>query len=85
MVTPREVRAARALLGWTRQQLADRAVVSLNSVIRLEQGVVDSRSSTINAIRAALEAAGVEFLSVRGDAEGVRLRVRRHAAQGAPK
>ena len=73
MVTPREVRAARAFLGWTRQQLADRAVVSLNSVIRFEQGVVDSRTSTANAIRKAFEKAGIEFLSLRGDDnEGVR-------------
>ncbi len=76
MVTPREVRAARALLGWTRQQLADRAVVSLNAVVRLEQGVVDSRTSTLTAIRRALEAAGVEFLSLTTADEGVRLRKR---------
>ena len=78
MVTPREVRAARAFLGWTRQQLADRAIVALNTVIRLEQGVVDSRSSTLDAIRRALEAAGVEFLSLREDSEGIRVR---HIAQ----
>jgi len=74
MVTPREVRAARALLGWTRQRLADRAVVSLNSVIRLEQGVVDPRTSTILRVRRALEEAGIEFLSLSGDEEGVKLR-----------
>jgi len=74
MVTPREVRAARAFLGWTRQQLADRAIVALNTVIRLEQGVADTRSSTLDAVRRALEAAGVEFLSLREDSEGIRVR-----------
>jgi predicted transcriptional regulator len=74
MVTPREVRAARAFLGWTRQQLADRAIVSLNTVIRLEQGVVDSRSSTLDAVRRALEGAGIEFLSLRENTEGIRFR-----------
>jgi predicted transcriptional regulator len=74
MVTPREVRAARAFLGWTRQQLADRAIVALNTVIRLEQGVVDTRSSTLDAVRRALEAAGIEFLSLREDSEGIRVR-----------
>src|SRR6266576_2224521 len=73
MVTPREVRAARVMLGWTRHQLADRAVVSLNSVIRFEQGAVDPRSSTLTAIRRALETAGIEFLSLGGDAEGIKL------------
>ena len=75
MVTPREVRAARAFLGWTRQQLADRAVVSLNSVIRFEQGEGDPRMSTVAAIRKALETAGIEFLSPRGNEEGIRARM----------
>lgn len=74
MVTPREVRAARAFLGWTRQQLADKAVVSLNSVVRLEQGVVDSRTSTVEAVRRVLEKAGIEFLSLQGQQEGFRWR-----------
>jgi predicted transcriptional regulator len=74
MVTPREVRAARAFLGWTRQQLADRAIVALNTVIRLEQGVVDSRSSTLDSLRRVLETAGIEFLSLREDSEGIRVR-----------
>ena len=74
MVTPREVRAARAFLGWTRQQLADRAIVALNTVIRLEQGVVDSRSSTLDSVRRVLEAAGIEFLSLHEDSEGIRVR-----------
>jgi predicted transcriptional regulator len=77
MVTPREVRAARAFLGWTRQRLADRAIVSLNSVIRLEQGVVDPRASTVNAIRRALERGGIEFLSLQETGEGIRVRQRR--------
>jgi predicted transcriptional regulator len=80
MVTPREVRAARAFLGWTRQRLADKAIVSLNSVIRLEQGVVDSRTSTVEAVRRALERAGVEFLSLQGPDEGVKMRGRRKRA-----
>ncbi len=42
MVTLREIRAARALLGWSQQQLADKAIVSLNAVARLERGEVDA-------------------------------------------
>ena len=77
MVTPREVRAARAFLGWTRQRLADKAIVSLNSIIRLEQGVVDSRTSTVDAVRRVLERAGIEFLSLSEGTEGLRVRGRR--------
>jgi len=47
--------------------------VALNTVIRLEQGVVDSRSSTLESVRRVLEAAGIEFLSLREDSEGIRV------------
>jgi len=74
MITPRQIRAARALLGWSQQQLADKAIVSLNAVTRLEKGRVDSRSSTVTAIEKALIKAGIEFLPSDTKGEGVRLR-----------
>lgn len=74
MITPRQIRAARALLGWSQQQLADRAIVSLNAVTRLEKGKVDSRVSTINAIEKTLSKAGVEFIPAGDKGEGVRMR-----------
>ncbi|CDX39596.1 Helix-turn-helix motif [Mesorhizobium plurifarium] len=73
MVSPRQIRAARALLGWSQQELADKAIVSLNALARLESGKVDSRVSTMQAIEAALARAGVEFLSAGQKGEGVRL------------
>jgi predicted transcriptional regulator len=57
MITPRQIRAARALLGWSQQRLADKAIVSLNAVTRLERGKVDSRGSTIAAIEKTLSKA----------------------------
>jgi predicted transcriptional regulator len=74
MITPRQIRAARALLGWSQQQLADRAIVSLNAVTRLEKGKVDSRASTITAIEKTLSKAGVEFLPAGERGEGVRMK-----------
>lgn len=74
MLTPRQIRAARALLGWSQQQLADKAIVSLNAVTRLEKGKVDTRLSTLSAIEKALIKAGVEFLPADLKGEGVRLR-----------
>ena len=74
MITPRQIRAARALLSWSQQQLADKAIVSLNAVTRLENGKVDSRSSTIAAIERTLTKAGVEFLSAGERGEGVRMK-----------
>jgi predicted transcriptional regulator len=74
MVTPRQIRAARALLDWSQQQLADKAIVSLNAVARLETGKADARASTISAIEKALLKAGIEFIYVDEKGEGVRLR-----------
>jgi predicted transcriptional regulator len=74
MITPRQIRAARALLGWSQQQLADKAIVSLNAVTRMEKGKVDSRLSTLTAIERALTKAGVDFLPAGERGEGVRLR-----------
>jgi predicted transcriptional regulator len=73
MITAAQIRAARALLGWTQDQLADRAIVSKSAVARLERGEVDSRTSTLKAVQDALEAAGVEFLADSGKGVVVRL------------
>ncbi|HTP84878.1 MAG TPA: helix-turn-helix domain-containing protein [Alphaproteobacteria bacterium] len=76
MITGRQIRAARGLLGWSQQELADNAVVSTNAVARLERGQVDSRSSTVRDIERALIAAGIEFIATAGGrGEGVRLAV----------
>jgi predicted transcriptional regulator len=74
MITARQIRAARALLGWSQQQLADKAIVSLNALARLEKGSVDSRVSTLQAVEKTLTKAGVEFLSAGEKGEGVRLK-----------
>ncbi|EME69052.1 hypothetical protein H261_15365 [Paramagnetospirillum caucaseum] len=75
MISARQIRAARALLGWSQQDLADRAIISVNALRRLEAEQVDPRLSTISAIKAALEGAGIEFQSAdQTKGEGVRLR-----------
>jgi predicted transcriptional regulator len=73
MISPRQIRAARALLGWSQQELADKAIISLNALTRLERGRVDSRVSTLDAVERALRKAGVEFLPAGDRGEGVRL------------
>ena len=73
MITSRQVKAARALLGWSQQELADRAIVSVNAVMRLEQGKVDTRTSTLSAVQKALSRGGVEFRPSDQKGEGVRL------------
>ena len=64
---------ARAATGLGARELAVLAGVSPNTVSRLERGE-DLRPATVAAIRAALEAAGVEFIAENGGVAGVRLR-----------
>jgi predicted transcriptional regulator len=73
MISPRQIRAARALLGWSQQDLADKAIVAVNVVNRVEGGKVDPRLSTLMALQKALNKAGVEFISADDKGEGVRL------------
>jgi transcriptional regulator with XRE-family HTH domain len=68
-----QVRAARSLLGWTRQELAKRAVISDASLYALESARdTPGNAAALTAVRAVLEAAGIELL-VDGNATGVRL------------
>ena len=73
-ISVRQVKAARALLDWSQERLAAASGVSIPTVRRLEamDGELRGRAETAERLRAALEAAGVEFTN--GDAPGVRLR-----------
>lgn len=64
---------ARAALGWTSLDLAGKAGVGVNTVNRFEAGT-ESRSASVAKMRAALENAGVLFISENGEGPGVRLR-----------
>ncbi len=65
MITARQSRAARALLGWTQETLADKARLSLTALKRLEihQWPRGLYERTRDEARRALEAAGIVFLS----------------------
>lgn len=71
-----QIRMARAAMGWGVRDLATKAGVTANTVTRIENGA-DAKQSTMDAIRAALEAGGAVFLEdgqcVDGG-PGVRLR-----------
>lgn len=78
MVSIRQVKAARALLGWSQGELAAASGVSHPTVKRLEaaDGMIGGREETGAKLQAALEAAGVEFIPENGGGAGVRLRKR---------
>ena len=73
-ITAAQCRAARGLLGWTQQTLADRAGIGTVAINQLENDVSQPRRATLDVIRRAFEAAGVEFIDENGGGAGVRLR-----------
>ena len=77
-VSIRQVKAARALLSWSQEQLASAANISIPTVKRLEaqDGPLGGRNETGAKIRMALETAGVDFIDENGGGPGVRLRKR---------
>ncbi len=75
MLTSDQIRAARALLRWSARELAARAGVHITTVQRMERsnGPVNGTARSVFKLQAALETAGVEFLSSNGG-PGVRLK-----------
>lgn len=75
MITSCQIRAARALLNWSAQQLADQAGLGVATVRRMElaEGVPSSNAQNLAIVKASFEANGVEFVGGPSDAPGVRL------------
>ena len=73
-ITAAQCRGARAMLAWSRRQLAARARVAERTIIDFERGARAPHASTLTVLRAALEAGGVEF--TYGARPGVRMEMR---------
>ena len=63
MITPVQVKAARALLNWSQEDLAGRSGVVRRTLMSFETGERLPHVSTLRKIRHALEEAGIEFVS----------------------
>ncbi len=63
MLTPAQIRAARALLNWSQVDLAAASGVALQSIKNIETGKTDPRLSTATALCRSLETAGIIFLT----------------------
>jgi transcriptional regulator with XRE-family HTH domain len=76
LVSTRQIKAARALLGWSQADLAQKSGVSEPTIARLEavDGDLGGRENTAQKIRNAIEVAGIQFFEENGGGEGVRLR-----------
>ena len=70
-LTSAQLRAGRALIRWSAEDLARASAVGLTTIRRAE--LTDSETNDL-AVRRALEAAGVEFIDENGGGPGVRLR-----------
>ena len=79
MLTSDQIRAARALLRWSAQNLADESGVSWKTIQRMEasEGVPSATARNIEKIRKTLEVAGVIFIDENDEGPGVRLRKQR--------
>jgi transcriptional regulator with XRE-family HTH domain len=74
---PEQCRAARALLGWSQADLAEKAKVAKQTLVDFERGARTPYDRTLEAIKAAIEKAGVEFIAENGGGPGVRLAKRK--------
>ena len=76
MIASEQIRAARALLRITAQDLSTASGVGLATIKRLEagDGLPPAHAQTLDKLTKALEAVGVEFLGTPEDGPGVRLK-----------
>jgi transcriptional regulator with XRE-family HTH domain len=75
MIKPEQIRMARGALKWGVRELAEKTGLTANTISRVENGA-ESMASTLEKIRDALEAVGIEFIAENGGGAGVRLRGR---------
>jgi transcriptional regulator with XRE-family HTH domain len=63
MISGRQIRAARALLGWSGKKLADKCGISLKTLRRYEpqNGVPTGSAKVLESIESVLEVHGIIF------------------------
>ncbi len=66
MITPEQVKAARALLKWKQTTLAAASGLSLPSINNIERAIGSPRLDTMKAVQTALENAGIQFIAGNG-------------------
>ena len=78
MITSAQIRAARALLDWSREQLSNHSGVGISALMRLEssEGVPSGNIKTFEAVQKAFEKAGIEFIGTPESGSGVRWKLK---------
>ena len=77
-LTSAQIRAARALLRWSAEDLARDSTLGVTTIRRAElvEGETSMTTANDSTVRRTLEAAGVEFIDENGGGSGVRLKKR---------
>ena len=75
MILPEQCRAARALLGWSQDDLERHSKVAKKTIADLERGARSPQGRTADALQRAMEASGVVFIPQNGGGAGVRMRI----------
>ena len=79
MLSSNQIRAARALLGWSGTDLADLSGVGITTLRRyeLQRGIPSANTSVLMMIKKTLELAGIEFTGDPLVNPGVTLLIKR--------
>ena len=87
MITAAQVKAARALLGWSQTDLATKTGLGIATVKRLELSTrLRGAATTLWKVQTALEEAGIEFLPGSDESgPGVRLKSGRSPRPSTPR
>lgn len=73
-MTPHQCRAARALLDWSQEDLAQASGIAKRTIASFEKGQRTPYEKSIVALSGALGAGGVEFIPENGGGAGVRIK-----------
>lgn len=66
MITGRQIRAARALLNWDAEDLAEKTGLSRDTIFNIEKGVVQARETSLNLITRIFDENRIEFIENQG-------------------
>ena len=77
MITSTQLRASRAMLKWSIDDLSNKSGIGTTTLKRLESadGVPNAQVRTIEVIKKTLEEAGIEFIGTPESGAGVRWKV----------
>ena len=76
MIIGEQIRAARAMLKWTADDLAKKSDIGVATIRRLEvmNGIPSGQTRILESIQKTLEQGGVEFIGIPDHQPGVRLK-----------